>query len=103
MPEPTLKDVLDAIAALGGRVGAIEGAMATKDELLAVRQDVASLRQDVASLRSTTENGFASLDKELARHADPLHRKLEEEVAELRRLVTAKKAARPAARRPRRG
>ena len=60
-------------------------------------------RDDVASHRRETKEGFASLDKELEDHADPLHRALEKDVEKLKKDVQALKARpRPAARPARR-
>jgi hypothetical protein len=98
MADPTLKDVLDAIAILRAE---------TKEDLRGVEArleaKIEAHRRETSEHRRETAKGFVDLDRELAGHADPVHRKLEEEMAELRKLVTAKKAARPAAHRPRRG
>ncbi len=89
MAEPTLKDVLEAIARLRTETSA---------DLVAVRSDIAALRSDVDGHRSETRKGFTDLDKELAGHA-ALHREIEKDIEALK-ARPARTAAR-ATRRPR--
>jgi hypothetical protein len=107
MADPTIKDVLDAITTLAQRLDRFESATAdnfgaVRNDASALRHDLSALREDVAAHRRETAKGFADLDAELAKHADPIHRKLEERVAALE-ARTVRKTPRPAARRPRRG
>jgi hypothetical protein len=71
MAEPTLKDVLHAIAKLDGKVDA------QRTELKA---EIAQVREDVNAHRTETAKGFAALDKELTGHADEVHRDVEDDI-----------------------
>lgn len=83
MAEPTLRDVLDAIAQMRRE-------MATKTEL-------AKVEAKVDAHRAETAKGFAELDRELTKHAE-VHRELEKDVEALKRRP-ARTAARPTRRR----
>ena len=87
MTEPTIKDVLDALAKLDAKVDRIEARTAT-------------VEAKVDAHRLETAKGFADVDAELAKHSDPVHRRVEEAIAELRKDVDAlkKRPARAAAR-----
>jgi hypothetical protein len=79
MAEPTLKDVLNAIAELRKGQASLENGQAElRAEMASSFEDV---RADIAAHRKETRKGVADLDAELAKHADPLHRKLEARVA----------------------
>ena len=99
MGEPTMKDVLDAITRLE------QGQARTDAKVEAVRGELAAKvdahRAETQAHRLETAKGFADLDVELADHSDPVHRKVEEAIAELRKDVDAlkRRPARPAARR----
>lgn len=84
MPDPTLKDVLEAIAQLDGKVTRLDG-------------NVRTLDAKVDAHRAETAKGFAELDRELTKHAE-VHRELEKDVATLKRRP-ARTAARPSSRR----
>lgn len=90
----TLGARIDAVDAnLGARIDAVDASLSERIGNLGARIDAHRLE---------TAKGFADLDKELARHSDPVHRRLEEEMAALRKLVMAKKSSRRSAvRRPR--
>lgn len=130
MADPTIKDVLDAITTLAQRLDRFESATAdnfrrvesatgdnfrrfesttadnfnaVRNDASAMRHDLTALREDVAAHRRETAKGFADLDAELAKHADPTHRKLEERVTALEARAARKTTPGPAARRPRRG
>jgi chromosome segregation ATPase len=114
MAEPTLKDVLDAMKALDGKVEAhrtatrteladVRREMAAKSDLAEVRREVAEARREVAEVRrevgahrAETAKGFAELDRELTDHTK-VHREIEEDIEALKR-----RPARTAARSPRR-
>ncbi|MBX3219341.1 MAG: hypothetical protein KF795_02405 [Labilithrix sp.] len=91
MAEPTLKDVLGAIARMQGELSEVRREMATKSELAAVRAEVAAHRKETAAHRKETAKGFEDLDKELAKHADPVHRKLEARIERLEKRAAPKK------------
>lgn len=78
--EPTLKDVLNAIARLDAKVD----------------RKVDELRADVDDLRHEVKKGFADLDDELTGHSK-VHRELEKDIEALKR-----RPARTAARAPQR-
>lgn len=83
MAEPTLRDVLAAIAAMRAE-------MATKDALAAVDAKVDAHRAETAA-------GFAALDAELSDHSAVAHRNIEKDIIALHRpLVRAKIAGIPA-------
>ena len=84
MAEPTLKDVLDAIAKLSG---------ATKGELTELRRELVA---KIEAHRAETAKGFADLDTELTKHAR-VHRELEKDIETVKR-----RPPRTAARTPRR-
>ena len=79
-------------------LAALRNEMATKDGLSALETKLGTLEAKVDAHRAETAKGFAELDVELSRHADTVHRELEEEVAALKKQL----ATRPAPRRPRR-
>jgi hypothetical protein len=83
MAEPTLKDVLNAVAEV-------------RTEVRAIRGDTKSLRGEVNSLRSEMNKRFDDLDEELTTHAS-VHRRLEKDVTSLKARPT-----RAATRAPRR-
>ena len=89
MAEPTLKDVLDAIARMQAELTEVRRDMSTKSELAAVRAEVAAHRAETAK-------GFADLDRELTRRAD-VHREVEKDITALK-ARPARTAARPARR-----
>jgi hypothetical protein len=107
MAEPTLRDLLDAIAKLDAKIDAKVDGLRT--ELTAKVDSFRSeLGAKVDAHRAETARGFAEvhktlaeLDAELARHADPAHRELEERVTALERAAR-KPAPRTPARAPRR-
>ena len=91
MAEPTLKDVLGAIAEIRGGVARLDAKVTAYD----ARFDALDAKVDAHG--AETANGFAELDKELTRHAD-VHRELEKDVATLKRRPP-RTAARPGRRR----
>ena len=98
MAEPTMKDVLDAIAAMRGDL------VKTDAKVDRIESRTATVEAKVDAHRLETAKGFADLDVELAKHSDPVHRKVETAIAELRKDVDAlkKRPVRPAARPARR-
>ena len=82
MAEPTLKDVLNAIAKLDAKV----------------ERRVDDLQSDIEAHRAETKKGFAALDKELTGHTD-VHREIEKDIEALKRRP-ARTAARPTRRPP---
>jgi hypothetical protein len=64
MADPTLKDVLKALAELRGEVGVIRGEMASK--------------ADVDAMKTEMRRRFDDLDRELTTHAK-VHRELEKD------------------------
>ena len=70
MAEPTIKDVLDALAKLDAKVDRIEARTAT-------------VEAKVDAHRLETAKGFGDVDAELAKHSDPVRRRVEEAIAEL--------------------
>ncbi len=67
MAEPTLKDVLEAIAGVSGRVERLESAVATKDDLAALR---AETKADLTALRSETKTDLTALRSDMATKAE---------------------------------
>jgi septal ring factor EnvC (AmiA/AmiB activator) len=100
MAEPTLKDVLRAIAELRtetkGDIAQVRSEMATKADLTKLDGKVDKVEAKVDAHRAETKQGFGELDKELAGHAD-VHREIETDIEALKR-----RPARTAARAPRR-
>ncbi len=99
---------IDAVDAnLGAKIDAVDANLGARINAVDAKVDAhhlesAAHRLETAAHRLETAKAFADLDRELANHSDPVHRKLEEEMAELRKLVMAKKAGRRSAvRRPR--
>ena len=86
MAEPTLKDVLKAIAELRTE---------TKADIAQVRSEMAT-KSDLDAHRVESKKGFSDLDKELSGHTD-VHREIEKDIEALKR-----RPARTAARAPRR-
>ena len=97
MPEPTLKDVLAAIARLEKGQGEI------RTEVVDVRADVVDLRAEMVDLRAEMKEGFAAVSKQLTElDADldahmKVHRELEKDIVNLKRRPP-RTAARPARR-----
>ncbi|MCL2779180.1 MAG: hypothetical protein FWD73_14370 [Polyangiaceae bacterium] len=94
------------LSALRSEMATLRSEMATKDGLRAVEVKVDTLDTKVTTLaakldahRAETAKGFAELDRELAGHADPIHRRIEEEIASIKKQLAA---TRPAARRAQR-
>jgi hypothetical protein len=85
MAEPTLKDVLKAIAEIRGDVAKLDSKIDKVDA-------------KVDAHRAETKAGFAALDEELSLHAK-VHRKIEHDITALKGRPP-RTAARPA-RRPR--
>lgn len=98
MAEPTLRDVLNAVAAIAKDLTAYRAETAARFESL--ERNGAEHRRETAEHRRETREGFAALDRELESHADPIHRELEKKVDKLAKDVAALKAARPRAARP---
>ena len=101
MAEPSLSDVLKAIADLGTtvvrEVGALRGDVgALRGELGALRSESGAHRAETAAHRAETSKGFSDIDKELAGHAE-VHRQIEMDIETLKRRP-ARTAARPARR-----
>jgi hypothetical protein len=71
MAEPTLKDLMKALAALGAELKA----------------DIATVDAKVDAHRVETAKGFAALDEELARHADTAHRDVDRKFDRLEKDV----------------
>lgn len=92
MSEPTLKDVLDAIAQLRSE-------MATKSELATLEAKVETVSAKVDTLRAEASKGFTTLDAELSAHSAPAHRKLEERLDKIEARLTAPRPAGRAAHR----
>lgn len=90
MAEPTLKDVVELLTRM-------------QAELAKLDAKVDAHRAETQAHRAETAKGFADVDAELAKHSDPVHRRVEEAIAELRKDVDAlkRRPARPAARTPR--
>ena len=99
MADPTLKDVLEAIAQLRTETKAelAQFRMETKAELAKLDAKVDAHRAETQAHRLETEKGFRDLDRELTKHAD-VHRELEKDVQTLKRRP-ARTAARPTRRR----
>jgi len=99
MSEPTIKDVLDAVARLETSTKTDLARLDAKVDRVDGR--LATVEAKVDAHRLETAKGFSDLDVELADHSDPVHRKVEEAIAELRKDVDAlkRRPARPAARR----
>lgn len=89
MADPTIKDVLKALEAMRRE-------MATKADLRAEVESLAT-KADVDGLRKEMHKRFDDVDEELDKHASVTHRKLEADIASLK-----KRPAAPAARAPRR-
>ncbi len=88
MADPTLKDVLKAIAE-------IRGEMATKDDLARVEAKVDAVDAKLEVHRAETRKGFADLDEELTKHSN-VHAEVEKEITALkRRTPAAPRATRP--------
>lgn len=86
MAEPTLKDVLNAIAQLRAES--------------ATKADLSRVEAKVDAHRKETAKGFADLDEELAKHSERTHRKLEARIERLEKRAAPKKvSARPLRRR----
>ena len=103
MSEPTLKDVLQAIAKLDAKVDRKVDEVDRKvDELRSevggLRSEVGGLRSEVGGLRAEMTQRFDELDAELTLHAK-VHRKIEDDITTLK-ARPPRTAARPA-RRPR--
>lgn len=84
MSEPTLKDVLDAIAR-------VEKGQSD------LRSELTSVRSELFQLRSEVKAGFDALDAELTKHAGT-HREIEKDIENIKRRP-ARTAARPTRRR----
>lgn len=73
MADPTLKDVLAALAALDKQVtrelATVRAEMATKDALADVHEAVSAVASDVNAHRAETAKAFDALDAELTGHA----------------------------------
>jgi len=93
MADPTLQQVLDAIAALSAKSDS--QLQSVRAEIQDVRSDVQAVRSDVAAHRAETARGFADLDAELSRHAEGPHREIERDISVLKSRVPAKKKAAP--------
>lgn len=91
MADPTLKDVLEAIAQLRQETRAdiaqLDGKVSTLDAKLS------TVAAKVDAHRAETAKAFAELDRELSKHAD-VHRELEKDVEALKRRPP-RTAARP--------
>ena len=103
MAEPTLREVLQAVQAIQGElrevkadVGTLKADVARLDAKVdsvrsELKANIASVRADLRTLdakvdtvdakvdahRAETAKGFADVERELAGHADPIHRQLE--------------------------
>lgn len=128
MPEPTLKDVLEAIARIEKNQGEMRGELSdVRTELSDVRTELSDVRTELSDVRTglarvdgkvdtagakidtvsakvdahraETSRAFALLDGELGRHSDRAHRAIEERLDKLEARATVK---RPTARTPRR-
>lgn len=86
----TLKDVLKAVSRIEDELARVRGEMATKIELGQVRDGLAKLDAKVDAHRAETAAGFASLERELEGHADPVHADLEADIVAIHKgLVRA--------------
>lgn len=99
MADPTLKDVLDALAQLrtDTKADLAQLRSETKAEFAKIEAKVDAHRAETQAHRLETEKGFRDLDRELTKHAD-VHRELEKDVESLKRRP-ARTAARPTRRR----
>jgi ferritin-like metal-binding protein YciE len=88
MAEPTLKDVLKAIAAMQAQVAGLDAKMATKD-------DLARVETKVDAHRAETKKGFADLEKELDGHSGVVHRRIEKDIETLKRRLPRAPARAP--------
>jgi hypothetical protein len=86
--EPTLKDVVNAIAELRSE---------TKGDLARIEGRLSTVEAKVDAHRAETAKSFAELDRELTKHAD-VHRTLEKDVEALKARAP-RPPARPARRR----
>lgn len=85
MAEPTLKDLLKAVTTLGAKIDNVRAEL---------KADIAAVDAKVDAHRAETAKGFADLEHELSRHADPLHRDLEADIRVLHRALLRVPAAR---------
>ena len=90
MADPTLRDVLDALAKLDSKVSNLDARVATIDA------KVSTIDAKLDAHRLETEKGFRQLDAELTKHAE-VHRELEKDISALKG-----RPPRTAARAPRR-
>lgn len=90
MAEPTLRDVLDALANIRSDVASV------RSEVASVRSEMAT-KVDLGAFRADVVKRFDDLDAELTKHAD-VHREIEKDVEGIKRRP-ARTAARPARRR----
>jgi outer membrane murein-binding lipoprotein Lpp len=104
MAEPTLKDVLQAIAKLDAKVDKrVDEVRSEVEDLRAdvsvLSEDVTKLRDDVTKHRAETKKGFDDLDRELSGHAR-VHAQIEKDIETLKRRPprTATRPTRPRAR-----
>lgn len=109
MADPTLKDVLDAIArvernsATKADLAKLEAKMATKGDLSSLDSKMdarfESLESEMGSRFDRIEKRLDDLDRDLTKHMD-VHRELEKDITLLKRRPP-RTAARPARRRSR--
>ena len=95
-----LRAVEVKVDALDTKVGSLEvkvDALDTRVGSLDTKVDALDTKVDAH--RAETAKGFAELDRELAGHADPIHRRIEEEISSIKKQLATTK---PAARRPQR-
>ncbi len=98
MAEPTLTDVLEAIARLE-RNAATKSELAKLESKMATKSDLANLETKMDTRFDRLEKRFDDLDRDLTKHME-VHRELEKDVTMLKRRPP-RTAARPARRRSR--
>ena len=109
MADPTLKDVLEAIArderntATKADLAKLEGKLATKGELSNLESnlkgELSNLESKMDARFDQLEKRFDELDRDLTKHMD-VHREIEKDITTLKRRPP-RTAARPARRRSR--
>ena len=98
MADPTLKDVLDAIARVE-RNAATKADLAKLEAKLATKSELSNVESRMDARFDRIEKRLDDLDRDLTKHMD-VHRELEKDITLLKRRPP-RTAARPARRRSR--
>lgn len=99
MSDPTIRDVIDAIQKLNGKVDTLDAKIDRVRDELAAKIDRVDAKVDAH--RAETAKGFLEIDRELTAHSAAVHRRLEDEIEAIKERLKPP-ATRAPARRPRR-